>query len=44
MSGGAELSRYFVFVVLVKGQSTEFGLVAQVGYKMFILISSLLLC
>ena len=44
VSGGAELSRYFVFVVLVQGQSTEFGWVAQVGYKMFILISSLLLC
>ena len=44
VSGGAELSRYFMFVVWLQGQSTGFGLVAQVGYKMFILISPLLLC
>ena len=44
VSGRAELCRYFVFIVWLQGQSTGFGLVAQVGYKMFILISSLLLC
>ena len=45
VSGGAELSRYcFMFVFWLQGQSTGFGLVAQVGYKMFILISPLLLC
>lgn len=44
VSGRAELCRYFVFKVWLQGQSTGFGLVAQVGYKMFILISPLLLC
>ena len=42
VSGGAVLS--LLLVVRLQGQSTELARVAQVGYKMFILISSLLLC